>query len=130
MSVYGYLSKYFCTYIQIWIFMSEVHTTDELVAELGEQLRAQRLRANLTLDDVAKKTGMSINAVRRLESGAGSTLASFVSVVKALNREAWFSTFKPAVTVNPLQLLAQRQPRQRAYKRRKPLLGTPEPQKD
>ena len=110
--------------------MNEVHTTDELVAELGEQLRAQRLRANLTLDDVAKKTGMSINAVRRLESGEGSTLATFVSVVKALNREAWFGTFKPAVTVNPLQMLAQRQPRQRAYKRRKPPLGTPEPQKD
>ncbi len=110
--------------------MEEGLTTDELLVELGEQLRAQRLRVNLSLEAVAKKTGLSINAVRRLESGHGSTLASFVSVVKALNRAPWLSTFQPAVTINPLQLLNQRQPRQRAYKRRAPPLGTPEPEKD
>lgn len=95
-------------------------TTEELLVELGEQLRAQRLRANLTLEDVAQKTGLSINAIRRLESGEGSTLASFVSVVKALQREQWLTTFRPPVTINPLDMLNKKAPRQRAYKRRLP----------
>jgi transcriptional regulator with XRE-family HTH domain len=98
--------------------MENMETTDELLADLGEQLRAQRLRANLTLDDVAKKTGMSINAVRRLESGEGSTLSSFVSVLKALQRESWLHTLRPAVTVSPLDMLKQRAPRQRAFRPR------------
>ena len=105
--------------------MSNGQTTEELLAALGEQLRAQRLRANLTLDELARKTDMSINAVRRLEAGAGSTLASFVSVLKALRREDWLTTLQPPVTINPLDMINQRQPRQRAYKRRKP-----EPNKD
>lgn len=98
--------------------MKNTETVEELLADLGEQLRAQRLRANLTLEDVAKKTGMSINAVRRLESGEGSTLSSFVSVLKALQRESWLHTLRPAVTVSPLDMLKQRAPRQRAFKPR------------
>lgn len=87
--------------------------------ELGEQLRAQRLRINLTLEDVAKKTGLSINAVRRLESGEGSTLASFVAVLKALRRANWLQTLQPPVTINPLDML-KREPRKRAFKTRVP----------
>ena len=54
--------------------------------ELGEQLRAQRLRMNLTLEDVAKSAGVSINAVRRLELGEGATLGSFVSKAETRSR--------------------------------------------
>lgn len=94
-------------------------TTDELLQNLGEQLRAQRLRLNLTLEEVARHAGLSINVVRRLESGEGSTLASFVSVLKVLKRSDWLATLQPPVTIAPLSLLRQRQPRQRAYKPRR-----------
>ena len=100
--------------------MNSHNTTDELLLGLGEQLRAQRLRLNLTLDEVAARAGLSINVVRRLESGEGSTLASFVSVLKVLERSDWLSTLQPPVTINPLSLLRQRSPRQRASKPRRP----------
>lgn len=99
--------------------MTEGSTTNELLAGLGEQLRAQRLRLNLTLEEVAKHAGLSINVVRRLESGEGSTLASFVTVLRVLRRDEWLSTLQPPVTINPLNLLKKRAPRQRAYKPRK-----------
>lgn len=99
--------------------MDEGHTTNELLAALGEQLRAQRLRLNLTLEEVAKHAGLSINVVRRLESGEGSTLASFVTVLRVLRRDEWLSTLQPPVTINPLNMLKKRAPRQRAYKPRK-----------
>lgn len=98
--------------------MSEWQTTHELMTALGAQLRAQRLRMNLTVEDVAKSTALSINVVRRLESGDGSTLSSFVSVLKALRREDWLATLQPPVTINPLDMLIRRTPRQRAYKPR------------
>lgn len=100
--------------------MNQANTTAELLILLGEQLRAQRLRMNLTLDDVAQSAGVSINAVRRLETGDGSSLSSFVSVLKVLGRADWLSTLKPAVTINPLDMLRQRGPRQRARKPRLP----------
>lgn len=98
-------------------------TTEELLVGLGEQVRAQRLRVNLTLDEVARSAGLSINVVRRLESGQGTTLESFVSVLKVLGRDDWLSTLQPPVTINPLLMLTQRKPRQRAYKRRRKLLS-------
>ena len=100
--------------------MNEEHTTAELLGALGEQLRAQRLRLNLTLDEVAQQAGLSINAVRRLETGEGATLSSFVSVLKVLRRDDWLATLQPAVTINPLSMLTAREPRQRAYKPRSP----------
>jgi transcriptional regulator with XRE-family HTH domain len=103
--------------------MEQGNTTDELLTELGEQLRAQRLRMNLTLEEVAQGAGVSINAVRRLEAGEGSKLASFVAVLKVLGRSEWLATLKPAVTINPLDMLRQREPRQRAHKPRKPKVG-------
>lgn len=100
--------------------MNPENTTEELLLGLGEQLRAQRLRMNLTLEDVAQGAGVSINAVRRLEAGEGSALASFVAVLKVLGRADWLSSLQPPVTINPLDMLRQRTPRQRAYKPRKP----------
>ncbi len=100
--------------------MYQTNTTAELLMHLGEQLRAQRLRMNLTLEEVAKSAGVSINAVRRLEAGDGSSLSSFVSVLKVLGRADWLSTLKPAVTINPLDMLRQRGPRQRARKPQPP----------
>lgn len=100
--------------------MDQTNTTAELLMHLGEQLRAQRLRMNLTLEEVAKSAGVSINAVRRLEAGDGSSLSSFVSVLKVLGRADWLSTLKPAVTINPLDMLRQRGPRQRARKPQPP----------
>lgn len=99
--------------------MNQSSTADELLSDLGEQLRAQRLRINLTLEDVALGAGVSVNAVRRLEAGEGSTLASFVAVLKVLGRADWLATLQPPVTINPLDMLRQRTPRQRAYKPRK-----------
>lgn len=103
--------------------MAERLTTDELMVALGEQLRAQRLRLNLTLEDVAKHSGVSINVVRRLESGEGSTLSSFVAVLRTLRRDEWLATLQPIVTINPLDMLIRRTPRQRAYKPRKKTQG-------
>jgi transcriptional regulator with XRE-family HTH domain len=102
------------------MFMDQANTTAELLNHLGEQVRAQRLRMNLTLEEVAQSAGVSMNAVRRLETGDGSSLSSFVSVLKVLGRADWLSTLKPAVTINPLDMLRQRGPRQRARKPRQP----------
>jgi transcriptional regulator with XRE-family HTH domain len=100
--------------------MNPSNTTEELLRDLGEQLRSQRLRMNLTLDDVARGAGVSMNVVRRLEAGDGSTLASFVAVLKVLGRADWLATLQPPVTIDPLDMLRQRTPRQRAYRPRKP----------
>ncbi len=86
----------------------------ELEQSLGEQLRAERLRKNLTMDDVATLAGISVNTVRALETGKGGRVESLIRITQALSRTAWLETFRPAVKISPLQIAQGKPKRQRA----------------
>lgn len=80
-------------------------TPDELEIELGEQLRAERLRKNLTMHDVALRAGISEQTLRSLENGSGGRLNSFIRVMKALGKEEWLCTFLPTVRISPMDIV-------------------------
>ena len=94
------------------------HTSKELEAELGEQLRALRVNRNIDQKTLADRAGISLRALRNLESGAGTTLRTLVSVVRALGRQDWLLRVGPIATINPLMLNRAAQPRQRASRPR------------
>ncbi|HWJ33956.1 MAG TPA: helix-turn-helix transcriptional regulator [Steroidobacteraceae bacterium] len=85
----------------------------ELAAGLGASLRALRLDRNLDQKTVAARAGVSVHALKNLESGKG-TLKTLVSVLLALERASWLATIAPMATINPLSLPRAATPRQRA----------------
>lgn len=89
-------------------------TPAEMEAALGEKLKALRLSRNLDQQTLAERAGLSVRALRSLESGQGSTLKTLVSVLRALGRQDWLNTVAPVATINPLTLTREAQPRQRA----------------
>jgi len=94
-------------------------TPQEMEADLGEKLRAQRLSGNLDQKTLAGRAGVSLRALRNLESGQGSTIKTLVSVLRALGRQDWLQSIAPVATINPLMLTPQAQPRQRASRPRR-----------
>lgn len=93
-------------------------TTEEMEAGLGEKLRTLRLSRNLDQKTLAERAGVSVRALRSLESGQGSTIKTLVSVLRALGRQTWLDTIAPVATINPLTLTREAQPRQRASRPR------------
>ena len=93
-------------------------TAEEWEAELGQQVRALRLRQNLDQRQLAARAGIGLNAVKNLESGKGATVRSLVSVLRALNRVDWLRALAPAVSISPVQMLKGRAPRRRASSNR------------
>lgn len=89
-------------------------TPGEMEAALGEKLKALRLSRNLDQKTLAERAGLSVRALRSLESGEGSTLKTLVGVLRALGRQDWLNTIAPMATINPLTLTREAQPRQRA----------------
>ena len=90
-------------------------TTGEWETQLGQYLRALRLRQNIDQRQMAERADVALNVVKRLEAGKGATVTSFVKVLRALGREEWLGTLAPQVSVSPLQLLKDKKPvRQRA----------------
>ena len=97
--------------------MEKISTTQELETVLGDNLKSLRLQKNLNRKMLCERAGISENALRHLEGGKGATLKTLVRVVRALDREAWLISISPQVSINPLHMTREKQPRQRARRR-------------
>ncbi len=96
-------------------------TTEEWGSDLGEQMRALRLRANLDQVSLAERAGIGLTAIKNLESGKGATLKTLIKALRALGRADWLTTLAPPVSISPMQMLKAKPARQRAS--RKPIKG-------
>lgn len=99
--------------------MEKSRTTEEWEAELGQQMRALRLRHNLDQRALAERAGVSISALKNLESGKGTTIKTLIKILRVLDRVDWLETLAPAVSISPLQMLKTKLVRQRASAPRK-----------
>ncbi|OWY28205.1 XRE family transcriptional regulator [Herbaspirillum robiniae] len=100
-------------------------TPEELEVTLGENLQRYRLSLNLSQERVAYLAGINTRTLQNLEAGRGSSMRTFVMVLRALGRNEWLDTLAPS-TFNPLTLPRDSDQRQRAFKARKktaPTLG-------
>jgi len=89
-------------------------TIADLEVELGKKLRLLRLDRNLDQATVAKRAGVGLNSLKRLELGQGSTTHTLISILRALGREEWLNSVAPVATINPLTMPRTAKPRQRA----------------
>ncbi len=92
-------------------------TSEEWEAELGEQLKKQRLALNMSQAEAADRAGLSLGTLSRLERGVGSSLGSFIKYATLLGKNDWLEAFAPRVQVSPIQQLELGHQRQRASKK-------------
>ena len=88
-------------------------SVSELQALLGDQLLALRQSKDLDQITTAEKAGISEKALRNLEAGRGSTVESFLRVLKALDSLDGLELLAPKPSVSPLALLRNSKTRQR-----------------
>ena len=86
---------------------------DALIALIGERVRAERLRQDLTQATLADKAGISPRALRTLEAGGGAQLTTLVRIMKALGAEGALIALLPEPTIGPMAMLERKSPRQR-----------------
>jgi transcriptional regulator with XRE-family HTH domain len=86
-----------------------VRSGSEWEAELGRRLRAVRKLARLSQTTLADRANVSLSALKSLEAGRGSTLRTFLGVVRALNLDSSLDRLFPVTTtVSPVAMLAAR----------------------
>ena len=79
---------------------------DEIEQRFGAQVRRVRVQRGITQVELARLANVSRSAVVNLEAGAGSSLATVVKVLDALDQRDWLFTLEPPEdTFNPLDLL-------------------------
>ena len=107
------------------------NTPEEILADLGDSLKAFRIQRGLDQKQLAERAGVSLGALSHLENGQGSTLLSFVKVLRALGLQNGLHQLVPTGVLDPLSLTRQAMPRQRAKHTRtrkptKPAMGSPD----
>ena len=87
-------------------------------SELGARIKSLRLRRNITQQELADATALSLGTVKSLEAGRGK-LASLIAVLRELGALQALDSFVPPISISPLQLAkTQGRPRQRASRAR------------
>jgi transcriptional regulator with XRE-family HTH domain len=71
--------------------------------ELGERIKALRLRKNITQKELAEATTLSLNSIKSLESGR-SKLATLIAVLRELEALDQLDNFIPEISISPMQL--------------------------
>jgi transcriptional regulator with XRE-family HTH domain len=85
----------------------------ELQVLLGGQIQALRVSKELNQLSTAERAGISEKALRNLEAGRGSTIETFLRVLRALDSLDGLELLAPTPSVSPLALLRSAKPRQR-----------------
>jgi transcriptional regulator with XRE-family HTH domain len=93
----------------------------ELTAEVGTRIRDLRVRRGLNQAELAARAGITNRTLSDLEGGKGSSLETFLRVLKGLDALSGLEALAPKASVNPMALLNARAPRQRVRKTHKEL---------
>lgn len=87
---------------------------DAILSELGARFKALRLSRNITQQQLAEMTTLSVNVIQALEDGRAK-LSTAIAVLREMNALDALDSFIPPVTISPIQLVKmQGKQRQRA----------------
>ena len=90
-----------------------------MLATLGASMRAARLAANLSLETVAERSGISMTALRNLEGGKNASTVTLLEVCRTLRRTDWIVGIAPPEINDALFDRTEPKKRLRASPRRK-----------
>ena len=99
--------------------MNGILSPEELALAVGENIRSLRLQKNLTQHALAAQAGVSMSALRHLESGQGANLTTLIRVVRALDKQEWLQSLAPKITINPLHMAPSHAARRRARSKKR-----------
>ena len=83
-----------------------IRSTPEWEAEIGGRIKAARKAQRMTQQALADRSNVSRSAIKYLEAGRGSSLATFLNVIRALGLdESLEEVFAVVSSLSPLAIL-------------------------
>lgn len=83
-------------------------TSKQIEQEIGQRLARMRLARNVTQAVLAKKAGIGVRTLRRLEAGEPSTLDTFLRVATALDLEEAILSALPEGDIRPIERVSKK----------------------
>jgi transcriptional regulator with XRE-family HTH domain len=81
----------------------------ELLSDLGEAIRARRIALNHSQQEAARRAGIGVRTLRRMETEGQGTIESLLNVAIALRCEEKFGDLFPLPAARSMDELLQQQ---------------------
>lgn len=85
----------------------------QVLAELGRRIKAARIDAALTQEDLSRRSGVSLSTVASIERGGDGRMGSYLSLLRALGMLGNANALVPELEVRPSELAKLGHKRQR-----------------
>ena len=80
-------------------------TDKEILLELGERIRAKRIRKRYKQSVLAQRAGISLYTLRKMEHGQSFNVSTLIQVLRALNELDQLESFLPEIGISPIDML-------------------------
>lgn len=88
--------------------VTQFKTPEEVLEVLGARISRLRIAQAITQSELANRAGVSLRALGDLERGQGSSLTTYIRVLKALNALDTLEQLAPTPVISPMALLRSR----------------------
>ncbi len=76
----------------------------QIEEELGKRIKARRVDLNLSQSEIAKRSGLARRTITAIENGEGSSLATMIAILRAMNSLDTLESFLPDPGISPIAL--------------------------
>ena len=80
-------------------------SNEQVLLEITQRVKQQRLNVNMTQQELAAKTGLHVQTVKNFESGKSTKLATLIQILRAFDSLEALNQFLPDPGISPIQLL-------------------------
>jgi transcriptional regulator with XRE-family HTH domain len=92
-----------------------------ILREIGEMIRAIRLKRNVTQEQLAERAGVDRTTIVQLEKGRSATLLTFIQILRVLEKLELLNGLLEEAEVSPLEAVkVMKKTRQRASRQPNP----------
>jgi transcriptional regulator with XRE-family HTH domain len=98
----------------------------QVEAELGKRLKRRRVELSLNQSELAERAGLGRRTITAIENGHGSSLSTFIAVLRSLGTLPELAELLPPPELSPIAITSQKvQERKYPYKPRGQSTQTP-----
>jgi transcriptional regulator with XRE-family HTH domain len=92
--------------------LTEFHTDEQILQELGTRLKTERIRQKMTQETFAKNCGVAKSTVERFEKGESVQLANLLKMLRTLHQLSGIELLLPITEPSPMEYLYAKNPKE------------------
>lgn len=92
--------------------LTEFHTDEQILQELGNRLKTERIRQKMTQETFAKNCGVAKSTVERFEKGESVQFYNLLKMLRTLHQLSAIELLLPSSELSPMDYLYAKNPKE------------------